>query len=266
LEAFPWFIGFDSREANEFQVCKKSLIRRSSIPLHVQGLYREALEWPGDDGGIYTRGWYQGARDQWIDRIDHRPFSTEFSFSRFACPLLLQYRGWNGKWAGYQDCDMLWQANIADLLPYLDDKYAVLVVKHKQEPVETTKMDGRDQTSYFRKNWSSLILWNCAHPANRQLHRGTLNAEPGSWLHGFKWLRDEEIGELPLAWNYLVGVNKLEQLNGEEPKVIHFTLGSPEFSGYEDCQFSDRYWLEKHAPNTEYDWIKRRKPPSEWDE
>jgi hypothetical protein len=260
VEAFPWFIGFDSREANEFQVCKKSLIRRSSIPLHVQGLYREALQWPGDDGGIYTRGWYQGARDQWIDRIDHRPFSTEFSFTRFSVPLLMQYRGW----AGFQDCDMVWQADIAELVKHCDDQYAVMVVKHSHDAEDgTVKMDGREQTRYHRKNWSSLVLWNCGHPANRQLHRGTLNAEPGSWLHGFQWLKNEEIGELPLEWNFLVGVNKPEDCT---PKVLHYTLGTPEMPGYEDCQFSDIYWFEKHRPSTEYAFMRHRPPISEWDE
>jgi lipopolysaccharide biosynthesis glycosyltransferase len=259
VEAFPVFIGFDSREVDEFQVAKKSLIRRSSVPLHVQGLYREALEWPGDDGGIYTRSWYQGARDQWIDRIDGRPFSTEFSFTRFSVPLLMQYRGW----ALFHDSDMIWQADIAELLEFRDEKYAVQVVKHMQNPTETVKMDGRVQTTYDRKNWSSFVLWNCAHPANRQLHRGTLNAEPGSWLHGFRWLKDDEIGEIPLEWNFLVGVNKPENLlPGIKPAVLHFTLGTPEMAGYEDCEFSDRYWWEKHRPSTEYG----SPPKSEWDE
>jgi hypothetical protein len=263
VEAFPVFIGFDSREVDEFQVAKKSLIRRSSVPLHVQGLYREALEWPGDDGGIYTRSWYQGARDQWIDRIDGRPFSTEFSFTRFSIPLLMQYRGW----ALFHDSDMVWQADIAELLEFRDEKYAVQVVKHMQNPTETVKMDGRVQTTYDRKNWSSFVLWNCGHPANRQLHRGTLNAEPGSWLHGFRWLRDDEIGEVPLEWNFLVGVNKPENLlPGIKPAVLHFTLGTPEMAGYEDCAFSDVYWWEKHRPSGEYDWLKGRPPISEWDE
>lgn len=247
-EILPVFIGFDSREANEFQVAKKSLTRRSSIPLHIQGVYREALEWPGDDSGIYTRNWYRGTRDQWIDRLDGKPFSTEFSFTRFAIPILMQYHGW----ALFHDCDMVWQADIASLMDHRKDDYAVMVVKHKyQHQTESgLKMDGREQTLYFRKNWSSFVLWNCGHPANRQLTRPTLNTEPGSWLHGFKWLKDDEIGELPLAWNFLVGVNTVEQC--PTPKVLHFTLGTPEMPGYEDCQFSDAYWYEKHRESGEW--------------
>jgi lipopolysaccharide biosynthesis glycosyltransferase len=262
LEAFPVFIGFDSREVNEFQVAKKSLIRRSSVPLHVQGLYREALEWPGDDSGIYTRAWYKDARDQWIDRIDGKPFSTEFSFSRFAVPILMQYRGW----ALFFDSDMVWQADLKDLLDFRDDKYAVMVVKHQHKAKEAVKMDGREQTNYFRKNWSSFILWNCGHPANRQLTRQTLNGEPGSWLHGFRWLRDDEIGSLPVKWNFLVGVNDARELpDGEQPCVLHYTLGTPEMPGYDDCQYSDVYWQEKHRPSSEYEFLRKR-VWSEWDD
>ena len=279
MDTFPVFIGFDSREANEFQVAKKSLISRSSVPLHVQGLYREALEWPGDDSGIYTRTWIRGDRDQWVDVIDGKPFSTEFSFSRFCVPILLQYRGW----ALFHDSDMVWQADIVELLKLRDDKYAVMVVKHQHKPTETVKMDGREQTAYPRKNWSSFVLWNCEHPSNRQLTRTTVNVEPGSWLHGFKWLKDSEIGELPPEWNFLVGVNQVDP-DGEKPKVLHFTLGTPEMDGYEDCQFSDIYWWEKHRPSNEYTYsteasfdhttderrgvLKRlaSAPGSEWDE
>ena len=39
-----------------------------------------------------------------------------------------------------------------------DDEYAVMCVKHAQEPEESIKMDGKLQQPYPRKNWSSFML------------------------------------------------------------------------------------------------------------
>jgi len=104
-------------------------------------------------------------------------------------------------------------------------------------PDEIKKMDNQLQTFYSRKNWSSVVLWNVTHPANQHLTLEALNTWPGRDLHAFKWLKDDEIGELPLEWNYLVGVSpKIER-----PKLVHMTLGTPNIPGYENCEFADEW-------------------------
>ena len=92
-------------------------------------------------------------------------------------------------------------------------------------------MDGQIQTFYARKNWSSVVLWNLDHPGNKRLTLEHLNTKPGRDLHAFKWLSDDEIGELPVEWNWLVGVYE----PNDQAKLLHFTLGVPDMQGYEDC-------------------------------
>ena len=231
-DPFPVYIGYDSREDDAYTVCRRSLVKQSSIPLYIVKLNRWALAWPGREG-IFTRGWRMEG-PQRVDLIDGKPFSTEFSFTRFLVPLLQQYEDW----ALFQDCDFLWRADVAELLALADPKYAVMCVRHDHRPHESMKMDGQIQTTYFRKNWSSLVLWNCGHPSNRQLTRQTVNNEPGSWLHGFQWLREDEIGALPVAFNWLEGWSSPEI----DPAAVHFTRGVPSMPGYENCQYADEWF------------------------
>jgi len=98
-------------------------------------------------------------------------------------------------------------------------------------------MDGQKQTIYPRKNWSSVVLWNCSHPSNKVVDQDQVNSLElnGAYFHRFSWLQDEEIGELDHTWNYLVGVYD----DIEKPKLIHFTEGGPWFENYRDCQFNE---------------------------
>ena len=234
-EILDCYIGFDQREAEAWDVCRLSMARRSSKPIHAVKLDSQALSY----NGWYTRRWYweDGSR---IDTRDRKPFSTDFAFTRFLVPAFQMYEGW----ALFCDCDFLFTADIAGLFERADPQYAVQVVKHKHIPTEQEKMDGQKQTRYHRKNWSSLILWNCSHPANKFLTTAAVNNEPGQWLHAFAWLRDEQIGELPQTWNHLVGVNDAA---GGIPCGIHYTNGGPWMSGYENCEFADLWRKERDS-------------------
>ena len=99
------------------------------------------------------------------------------------------------------------------------------------------KMDGVVQTSYSRKNWSSVMLFNCDHPANRRLSLWDISNRKGRDLHAFYWLADSEIGDLPAEWNWLVGV----QPKPEAPKIAHFTLGGPWFKDWPGAEH-DELW------------------------
>jgi hypothetical protein len=110
-----------------------------------------------------------------------------------------------------------------------------MCVHHDYKVEEGTKMDGQKQTVYPRKNWSSVVLWNCGHPSNKVVTTDFVNDEKttGKYLHRFSWLKDEEIGELDHTWNYLVGVYN----DIEKPNLIHYTEGGPWFENYRNCQF-----------------------------
>ena len=104
-------------------------------------------------------------------------------------------------------------------------------------------MDGKRQSQYPRKNWSSVILWNCEHPKNQQITPELVNSAEPLFLHRFKWLDDDDIGELPIDWNWLVGWNT--EGDGHTPKLLHFTEGGPYFTNYKNSEYAD-LWKEEY--------------------
>lgn len=207
------FVGYDTREDIAYQVCKHSIVSKQP-EADVRPLKQQELR----DAGWYTRS---------VDKLA----STEFTFTRFLIPELTNFNGW----ALFMDSDMILTTDIQELFDQADDKYAVMCVQHDYTPKEGTKMDGQVQTVYPRKNWSSVVLWNCGHPSNKIVTTDLVNNESttGKYLHRFSWLKDEEIGQLDHTWNYLVGVYH----DIEQPKLIHYTEGGPWFENYRDCEF-----------------------------
>ena len=236
-ELLTVYIGYDQREHEAYEVCRASLERRSSIPLKIVRLDQAFLR----HAGIFSRASFM-RKGQRIDLLDGKPFSTDFSFTRFLVPPINLYQGW----ALFCDCDFLFTADIAGLLAYADDRYAVMCVKHDHDPIEKMKMDGMMQTKYRRKNWSSLVLWNCAHASNRVLTLESVNRMHGQWLHAFEWLQDGLIGELPVTWNWLSGVSDPLPENAV-PNAIHFTLGGPWFENCQDVPFADLWRQERDS-------------------
>jgi hypothetical protein len=213
------FVGWDSREDIAYQVCRHSLLRHASVPVTVTPLRQTDLR----AQGLYARP---------ADPLA----ATEFTYTRFLVPHLAGYRGW----ALYCDCDFLWRADIAALFALADDRYGAMCVHHDHRPPETMKMDGKTQTLYPRKNWSSLILYNCDHPATRALAPDVVNRETGAYLHRFQWLADAAIGALPETWNWLEGW--CAKPASDHPNVIHYTRGGPWFETWRQVDYAD-LWL-----------------------
>lgn len=207
------FVGYDIREDIAYQVCEYSIKKYQPFAEVIPLKQKELRE-----SGIYTRA---------IDPLS----STEFTFTRFLVPYLSDYKGW----AVFIDCDFVFVDDVKNLFAKADDKYAVMVVKHDYTPKEGLKMDGCKQLPYPRKNWSSTILWNCAHPSNKQITPDIVNSQTGQYLHRFQWLDDSEIGELAPDWNWLAGWYQ-EPADGT-PKAIHYTEGGPWFKEYRRCPY-----------------------------
>jgi len=157
--------------------------------------------------------------------------STEFSLTRFLVPALSSFKQ---EWVVFCDCDFLFTRNVvARLLPHLDDEVPLYCVKHDYKPRHKIKMGGHYvQHEYPRKNWSSFMVFNCGHEANRLLTPGVVNAAEPSWLHQMRWLDGYEIGELPVEFNFLVGeLDPPEDAIGlmaptnRTPTCLHYTLG-----------------------------------------
>jgi hypothetical protein len=222
------FVGYDSREHDAYKVCVRSLLKHSTIPVVITPLDERRLR----HAGTYTRNWsYKDG--QFTDNIDHKSFSTTFSFTRFLVPSLCQWYGL----ALYCDCDFLWRGDVSFLFKEHDLEKAVSVVKHNHNPSDIVKMEGQRQTRYYRKNWSSLILYNCYHPSNLMLTPSAVNGATGQWLHGFSWLHDQEIGDIDGAWNCLSGID----LDIDNPLAVHFTNGTPSMKGHENDPYADEW-------------------------
>ncbi len=221
-------MGYDPRERLAYEVAKHSIESRTGNDVSIEPLDLQDLR----ARGLYYRPTEKDGEQLW-DLISNAPMSTEFAISRFLTP----YIGKRG-WVLFMDCDMVVQEDIIELFKLADDRYAVMVVKHNHQPEETEKFHdaGMIQTTYPRKNWSSVILFNCDHPANQALTVEKVNTEKGLWLHGFRWLKDEEIGELPQEWNFLVDVNKGDLT---KQKNLHYTNGSPAWGDKWESRPSD---------------------------
>lgn len=235
-DVLPIYIGWDSREQDAYEVCKFSILNRTKQACYIRPLKHRALR----SEGLFTRPWRIDEKGQYWDERDGRPFSTEFSHSRFLTPILARRDVPGAKWALFLDCDFLFLADVNDLFTMADPRFAVMCVQHRHTPTETVKMDGVAQTTYPRKNWSSLFLVNLEHPANSALTSDKVNGWPGAWLHSFGWLEDEEIGELPAEWNWIEGVTASDL----PPKAVHYSVGGPWFPDYAGVRFASEWRLE----------------------
>ena len=218
-----YFIGYDEREAGAFSVLSYSIQKRASQPVSITPVMLEQL----------TK-----AKLYW--REPNALASTDFSFSRFLVPFLCDFQGW----AIFSDNDMLMLDDVARLWAQRDERWAVQVVKHNHVPKEETKFLGKTQTKYEKKNWSSVMLMNCAKCT--KLTPEYVNAASGLELHQFKWLAsDELIGELPSAWNHLVGYDAPRK----DASLVHFTIGGPYFAEYEKCEYAAEWFAEQKSMN-----------------
>lgn len=226
------YIGYDPREAEAFSVCRGSLLRHVTDEISVSGVVLAQLQCDG----LYKRP-IERIAGNLIDVLSRRPdyngaMSTEFAISRFFIPVLAKTG-----WALFMDCDMLVRQDIGDVFKLCDSSKAVMCVQHDYEPSNREKMDGQLQTPYYRKNWSSFMLFNCDHPSNKKLTLELLNSATGKDLHRFCWLEDHEIGSLPHEWNFLVGHSDPKI----DPSVVHFTEGLPNIRGYESSPFAQEW-------------------------
>lgn len=221
-----YYIGYDDREAMACSVATKSLTRyHPDADITLLDLDRLAST------GLLRR--LVDERGQRYDLTSNAHASTDFAISRFLVPILAQQG-----WALFTDCDVVFMDDPRLLYQHIDTSKAVMVVKHHYIPKEGVKMDNQVQTSYTKKNWSSVMLFNCDHPANRRLSLMDVNQRRGLDLHQFYWLNDNEIGSLPAEWNWLVGV----QEKPPEPKIAHFTLGGPWLPNWQQAEHDELWW------------------------
>jgi len=203
-------VGFDQRESIAYHTFCQSVIQNTSNPIQFIPLAKNLLS---------------------EYKETHTDQSNDFIYSRFLTPFLNDFKGW----AIFADGDMICQADISELWQLKDESKAVLVVKHDYQTKQDIKYLGNKNENYPRKNWSSVILWNCSHPKHQILTPDFIANQTGKYLHRFSWLEDQDIGELPKEWNWLA----IEYPENNQAKLIHYTLGTPCFSDYKDTEMSN---------------------------
>ena len=210
------FVGFDQKEAIAYHTFVQSIIEKSSIPLSITPLAENNLD---DYSEKHTDG------------------TNKFTYSRFLVPYLMNFRGW----AIFVDGDMVCLSDIKELKQFFDPNVAVSVVKHNYKTKSKIKYFGQKNEDYPRKNWSSVIIWNCEHQKNKILTPEFISKKEGSFLHRFSWLDEIEIGELPKTWNWLA----IEYPEKDNLNLIHYTLGTPCFKEYSESSLS-KYWKKSY--------------------
>lgn len=216
MKAIPVYVGYDPREAIAYHTCVNSIIRNSSRPVAIVpvalNLFKEYTE-------------------------THTDGSNHFIYTRFLVPYLQEYTGH----AIFIDGDMIVRGDIAELWDMRDASKDVQVVKHDYQTRMPIKYLGAKNENYPRKNWSSVILWNCASFPNRKLTPDFVQQSTGSFLHRFAWLDDARIGELPREWNWLPD----EYGPNADAKLLHYTLGTPCFQEFADTPQGNEWHRER---------------------
>lgn len=226
------YVGFDPREAAAFAVAKFTIQRYMTQDIPINGLVLQRLI----ERGLYKRpfNWRRVPPNPGLvmwDELSSAPMSTQHANARFFVPSLAK-----SGLAMFCDGDLLFRGDLVRLFDSIDLKYAVSCVHHDYKPDAKVKMDGQVQTKYNRKNWSSVMVFNCDHPANDALTIELLNSAPGRDLHRYCWLEDKDIGEIDSRWNHLVGHS-----DHAHPLGVHFTEGVPDMAGYENVEFAQEW-------------------------
>jgi len=213
------FVGFDGKvEPVAYHTFCQSIIEKSSIPVSFTPL---ALNTLSEYKETHTDG------------------SNAFIYSRFLVPYLCDFKGM----ALFVDGDMICRTDIAEILWEHDQDEALKVVKHYYQTKHPVKYLGAKNEDYPKKNWSSVMLWNCGHHLNKQLTPQFVMDKPGKYLHRFEWLKHEDqVGKLDDTWNWL----ETEYEYNPDAKLVHHTLGTPCFKDYQSTDYSQEWWDTYH--------------------
>jgi lipopolysaccharide biosynthesis glycosyltransferase len=222
MKPIPIFVGYDPREAIAYHTCVNSIIRHASKPVAIIPL---ALNLFTDYTETHTDG------------------SNQFIYSRFLVPHLMEYTGH----AIFIDGDMIVRSDIAELWALRNPGLDVQVVKHDYKTKMPVKYLGAKNEDYPRKNWSSVILWNCNSFPNRALTPKFVQRATGSELHRFSWIDDDRVGALPPEWNWL----DIEYEPNPNAKLVHYTLGTPCFVEFADKGSFANEWHQERI-HTDY--------------
>jgi len=171
----------------------------------------------------------------------HTDGSNQFIYSRFLVPHLMGYSGH----AIFMDGDMIVRGDIAELWALRSPDKDVQVVKHDYKTRMPVKYLGAKNEDYPRKNWSSVMIFNCQNYPTRKLTPEYIEKSTGAHLHRFQWTSDDRVGALPAEWNWLPD----EYGANSDAKLLHYTLGTPCFHEFATTTMADEWHRERMLTN-----------------
>lgn len=239
------FIGYDEREHETFQVAKHTLLKHSTVPLRIHKLHHRDLR----NAGLFDRPWTITESGQYVDQRDGKPFSTQFSHTRFLLPELWRNIPDADKspLVMFVDCDFLYLEDIGEMFKKIEtnriknnNKAPIYCVQHNYKPVSQIKMDNLEQSSYNMKLWSAMMIFNMDSKDNEHLIPEVVNNESGRYLHNFGWVTDlKTIEPIDEKWHF---VPNHSEKNTGHIGAIHYTEGGPWFKNYRNCRYAQPWW------------------------
>lgn len=239
------FVGYDEREHEVFQVAKHTLERYATVPIKVHKLHHKPLR----EAGLFYREWKMDARGQFIDLVDNRPFSTQFTFTRFLVPEIWKSITDTDKspLVMFVDCDFVFRSDIGEMFALIEQKKIlskgkspVYVTQHDYRPDSQIKMDGMAQSTYNMKLWAALMVFDMDHPDIDNLTPELVNTEGGRNLMSFCWVKDlHSIGTIPEEWHFIPDHS---EKNTQTVKAIHYTEGGAWFPSKRGGSYDNLWW------------------------
>lgn len=245
-----YFIGYDAREHEAAAVCAFSLMRRKMRPSQVIFLEHRELR----RLGYFTRPWSLDTAGQFRDARDGRPFSTEFSHSRFLVFHLANVLGLTGP-CMFLDCDFVFIDSPTTMMQAQQiNRDAIGVVMRDRAITTATKMDGMAQEAYTRKLWSALFTFMPRVDLAELFAPEEVNTESGRRLHAFLDLPDDSFWPIDPAWHVIPSLDgDMETEDGRRASALHFSEWSPWLNPakMKDSPRSFQFWhLERR------DWLR----------
>jgi hypothetical protein len=186
------YIGHDSRQPLSYNCMRYSVESNASSPISVNGLFLHQLPIT-------------------------RQKATEFTFSRFLVPWLMDFEGFGL----FCDEDMVVTGDVWELFSYcskIDGEWDVAMMTN-QPPFE----------------WPSVMMFN-----NRNLKHITPEyvEDEKNRFFDFAWTTKERVADLPEEWNHGCGM-----MPPKEAKLYHFSQGIPYWT---ECRglHEDEKWFE----------------------
>lgn len=245
------YIGYDDRETEAYQVAKYS-IEKYAKENHISGaniIVHKLEHKPLRAAGLYSRPMLvEGDTGQYVDGVDNRPCSTQFTFTRFLVAELWRRLDDPDKspLVMFADCDMMWTGDIRDMFNRIEldkvksrGKAPVYCTQHDYKPQNSIKMDNVNQTGYNMKLWAAMFVLDMDHSDNELLTPNLVNSSIGRDLMNFCWVGNKHsIAPISERWHFIP-----EHSEGrcDPTGMIHWTEGGPNLVGCRGGKY-DKLW------------------------